>query len=60
MSLIDDLLELGRPELQDLCRTQEVQDQPECRSTCARLRCSRAIEPELILIWWVNRELDGP
>ena len=60
MTLIDDLLELSRPDLQDLCRTQELQVN---LNTDRRALASAAIEqlsPELILLWWVNRELDGP
>ena len=59
MILIDDLLELSRPDLQDLCRTQEVRVN---LNTDRRALASAAVEqlsPELILMWWVNRELHG-
>ena len=59
MTLIDDLLELSRPDLQDLCRTREVRID---LNTDRRTLASAAVEqlsPELILLWWVNRELDG-
>jgi len=59
MILIDDLLELSRPDLQDLCRTQELQVN---LNTDRRALASAAIEqlsPMLILMWWVNSELDG-
>ena len=59
MSLIDDLLDLSRPDLQDLCRTQEVRVN---LNTDQRALASAAVEqlsPELILMWWVNRELDA-
>jgi len=59
MTLIDDLLDLSRPDLQDLCRTQEVRID---LNTDRRTLASAAVEqlsPELILLWWVNRELDG-
>ena len=67
MILIDDLLELSRPDLQDLCRTQELQVNLNTElqvnlNTDRRALASAAIEqlsPELILMWWVNRELDG-
>jgi hypothetical protein len=59
VTLIDDLQELSRPDLQDLCRTQEVRVN---LNTDQRALASAAVEqlsPELILLWWVNRELDG-
>ena len=51
MMLIDDLLELSRPDLQEVNLNADQ-----------RALASAAVEqlsPELILMWWVNRELDG-
>ena len=57
--LIDDLLELGRPDLQDLCRTQEVQVNLNAHQRTLASAAVEQLSPELILLWWVNRQLDG-
>jgi hypothetical protein len=59
MTLIDDLLELSRPDLQDLCRTQEVRVNLNADQRALASAAVEQLSPELILMWWVNRELDG-
>jgi hypothetical protein len=59
MILIDDLLELSRPDLQDLCRTQEVRIDRNADQRTLACAAVEQLSPELILLWWVNRELDG-
>ena len=59
MSLIDDLLELSRPDLQDLCRTQEVRVNLNADQRALASAAVEQLSPELILMWWVNRELEG-
>ena len=59
MTLIDDLLELSRPDLQDLCRTREVRIDLNTDQRALASAAAGQLSPELILLWWVNRELDG-
>ena len=59
MILIDDLLHLSRPDLQDLCRTQEVRINLNTDQRALACAAVEQLSPELILMWWVNRELDG-
>ena len=59
MILIDDLVELSRPDLQDLCRTQEVRVNLNADQRALACAAVEQLSPELILMWWVNRELDG-
>ena len=59
MMLIDDLLELSRPDLQDLCRTHDVTITLSADKRALASAAVQQLNTEAIIFWWVNRELDG-
>jgi hypothetical protein len=59
MLLEDDLLELSRRDLQNLCRTHDVQVDLNAEKRMLAGAAVEQLNTEAILLWWVDRELDG-
>ena len=59
MTLVDDLLELSRPDLQDLCRTHDVTITLNADKRVLASAAVQQLNTEAIMLWWVHRELDG-
>jgi hypothetical protein len=59
MTLVDDLQELSRADLQDLCRTHDVTVNLNGDKRALALAAVEQLISEAIMLWWVSRELDG-
>jgi hypothetical protein len=59
MTLVDDLQELSRADLQDLCRTHDVTVNLNGDKRALALAAVEQLVSEAIMLWWVSRELDG-
>jgi hypothetical protein len=59
MTLVDDLQDFSRADLQDLCRTHDVTVNLNGDKRALALAAVEQLISEAIMLWWVSRELDG-